>query len=264
MAARRKIELEQWKARLSAVLRRNTARGRQRSTAKREPLRGVVDATQAVMTVLYDDCASFVEGAARQTGHLLSGALQRRATARIWLPSFITLGAADVALSTNTFARSAKCLGIVGAVGGAGLVVSSATDLWHAETAEEVLDATGDLAWGVQGISYLTAAPATAVMTAGLGFVGAVVQMSAGLLRITQGIRVRDPHTVKLGTLDVGGGMLWAALDVASWGNPLVLGTYVVLMVGREAYASKEALRKSWRSPPRLLRAANGWSAWTL
>jgi hypothetical protein len=78
--------------------------------------------------------------------------------------------------------------------------------------------------------------------------------MSAGVLRIQRGIRQRDKHDVKLGTLDVGGGILWAALDVAAWANPLVLGSYVVLMVGREAYANKDALRKTWLFPSRAAR----------
>jgi hypothetical protein len=125
-------------------------------------------------------------------------------------------------------------------------------DLLRAGSAEEVLDAGGDLAWGAQGISYMTvSSPTITTLTTGLGFVGAVVQMSAGVLRIQRGVRTKDAHDVKLGALDVGGGILWAALDVAAWGNPLVLGSYVVLMVGREAYANKDALRKAWLFPSR-------------
>ena len=49
---------------------------------------------------------------------------------------------------------------------------------------------------------------------------------------------------MKLGALDLGAGILWGALDVVGWSHPVVLGTYVATMVGREAYANKDALRE--------------------
>jgi hypothetical protein len=217
----------------------------------------VVKASRTALAVIADDCTAFAEGAARQTQRVVDEALKRNTTGRIWLPSFSALGATDVAVSANAALSSTKglgAIGAVGAVGGAGLIISSTLDLMRAGSAEEVLDASGDLAWGAQGLSYLSASPAVATVTTGLGFVGAVVQMSAGVLRIQRGIRLRNTHELKLGTLDVGGGILWAALDVAAWGNPLVLGSYVVLMVGREAYANKNALRKTWLFPSRSLR----------
>jgi hypothetical protein len=203
------------------------------------------------MSVIGYDCTSFVEAAAEHTRRVLQPALQRKTASRIWLPSFLALGATDIARSSSALAATMKGLGVVGAVGGVGLMAASTLDLRRAETPEEVLDATGDFAWGVQGLSYLTAAPTAARLTVGLGFIGAFVQMSAGMIRITRGIRIRDMQIVKLGTLDLGGGILWAALDVAAWGNPLVLGSYVVLMVGREVYANKEALECAWLSPRR-------------
>ena len=213
---------------------------------------GLVRASRVLVAVIADDCISFVEGAARQTQRMRDER-QRKTSARIWLPSFIGLGATDVALASSTLARSAKGLGVVGAVGGAGLIVASTLDLSRAQTAEEALDAAGDLAWGLQGLSYLTVTTTAVRWTAGVGFVGAVVQMSAGMLRISHGVRVRDSEALKLGTLDLGGGMLWAALDVAAWASPLALAGFVVLMVGREAYANRDALRKAWPSPPWLV-----------
>jgi hypothetical protein len=145
-----------------------------------------------------------------------------------------------------------KGLEVVGAVGGVGLMVASTVNLWRAETSDEALDATADLAWGAQGFSYITGATRAASLTTGLGLVGAVVRMSVGVLRIRRGLQRSNPQTVKLGTLDLGVGMLWGALDVAGLGHPLVLGSYVALMVGREAYANKDALRKSWLFPRRF------------
>jgi hypothetical protein len=163
-------------------------------------------------------------------------------TAKVWLPSFVSLGAVDVALSSSAVARSVKGLELVGGVAGVGLMAASTLDLWHAESPEQQLDAGSDLLWGAQGLSYLSSSSSIATFALGLGFVGAVAQMSSGALRIARGIQRRESETVKLGALDLGGGALWAGWDVAGWGNPLFLASYVLLMVGREAYANKEAV----------------------
>jgi hypothetical protein len=202
----------------------------------------LAQASRAAMAAVAYDATSWIQSA---TEHMQQ-ALARRSTQRIWLPSFLGLGATDIAFSSSRLSRAAKGLALVGAAGGAGLMAASSLDLWHAKTPEEVLDASGDLAWGAQGLSYIAAAPATARLVAGLGLVGAAAQMSAGVMRIARGVSLRDMQALKLGGLDLSGGILWAALDVAGWSNPVVLGSYVVLMVGREAYANRDALRKSW------------------
>jgi hypothetical protein len=124
------------------------------------------------------------------------------------------------------------------------LIAASTLDLWHAESPEQQLDAGSDLMWGAQGLSYLVSSPGVATLATGFGFVGAVAQISSGALRVARGIRRRDAETVKLGALDLGGGALWAGWDIAGWGNPLFLASYVLLMVGREAYANKDAVRQ--------------------
>jgi hypothetical protein len=207
------------------------------------------ESSRAAMAAIAYDATSWVRTVADHTQQ----AIQRRSTGRIWLPSFLGLGAMDVAFSSSRLSRVAN-LGVVGAAGGAGLIAASSLDLWHAKTPEEFLDASGDLAWGAQGLSYVSAAPAMARLVTGLGLVGAAAQMSSGVMRIARGVSLRDKQALKLGGLDLGGGILWAALDVAGWSNPLILGSYVVLMVGREAYANKDALRKSWMSSPSVQR----------
>ena len=67
--------------------------------------------------------------------------------------------------------------------------------------------------------------------------------MSVGAVRIRRGVQTGDKQAVKLGALDLGAGILWGALDVAGWSHPVVLGSYVATMVGREVYANKDALR---------------------
>jgi hypothetical protein len=202
----------------------------------------IAQASRAAMATIAHDATSWIQGVADHTQQ----ALTRRSTGRIWLPSFLGLGATDVAFSSSRLSRAAKGLALVGAAGGAGLMAASSLDLWHAKTPEEVLDASGDFAWGAQGLTYIAAAPAAARWVAGLGLVGAAAQMSAGVMRIARGVSLRDMQALKLGGLDLSGGILWAALDVAGWSNPVILGSYVVLMVGREAYANKDALRRSW------------------
>jgi hypothetical protein len=213
---------------------------------RRPPAAGsiVAQASRAAMAAVAYDATSWVQRVADHTQQ----ALTRRSTGHIWLPSFLGLGATDIAFSSSRLSRAAKGLTLVGAAGGAGLMAASSLDLWHSKTPEEFLDASGDFAWGAQGLSYITAAPATARFVAGLGLVGAAAQMSAGVMRIARGVSLRDMQALKLGGLDLSGGILWAALDVAGWSNPVVLGSYVVLMVGREAYANRDALRKSWLS----------------
>jgi hypothetical protein len=241
--------LENWTAKLGRSLLAKKQRSRRRPAEK-----GSARAFyETALEVIAHDCTSFVEGAASQTRRVVKDVRKKKnATGRIWLPSFLGLGATDFVLSTKALGGTTKGLGLLGAAGGVGLIAASSLDLWRSQTPEEFLDAGGDLAWGVQGLSYLTVTPSVATLTTGLGFVGAVVQMSSGVLRITRGVRVKDTHSMKLGALDIGGGILWAALDVAAWGNPIVLGSYVVLMVGREAYANKDALRQRWLKPKAL------------
>jgi hypothetical protein len=263
----RTVQIEVWKARLARALGKKSllkescaARPQtRRSTPKndeRAGTMGAVEASRAAVAIIAYDCTSFVDAAARQTERVLHKALQKSSIMTIGLSSSVAVGSTDVALAASSAARSVKGLEVVGALGGVGLMAASTLNMWRAETSEEALDATADLAWGAQGFSYVTGATRAAAFTTGLGFVGAAVRMSAGVVRIRRGLRSRNLQTVKLGTLDLGVGMLWGALDVAGLGHPVVLGSYVVMMVGREAYANREALRKWWLFPKRFFPCA--------
>jgi hypothetical protein len=195
------------------------------------------------MAVLASDCTSFAEAAARQTQHGFSVLRQKTSLRKVWLPSFVALGSADVAIASVTAARSSLGLESLGALGGLGLIGVSIMNLWRARTSEQALDATADLAWGVQGFSYVTGAARVASLTTVMGFVGAASRMSVGVIRIRRGLRTGDNQAVKLGALDLGAGVLWGALDIAGWSHPVVLGSYVLAMVSREVYANKDALR---------------------
>jgi hypothetical protein len=248
----RTVSLEPEKARFAGALV-GDERPR-RPVAKREPVSrgGFVGALRAVANVIADDCTSFADAAVRQTQRVVLETVHKASNRSIWLPSFLALGSADVAIASR-LSRTTVGLEAVGAAGGAGLVAVSTMNLWRARTSEERLDAVADFAWGVQGFTYITGAARVASVTAGMGFVGAAARMSVGALRIWTGIRERDTQAVKLGTLDLGAGTLWAALDVAGLGHPLVLGSYVVMMVGREAYANRDALRKAVAGFPQRL-----------
>jgi hypothetical protein len=227
--------------------RANTKRANAQTRSARASARkkSLVETSRTAMAVLASDCTSFAEAAARQTQRSFSSIAQQTVSLRkVWLPSFVALGSADVAIASVTAARSSLGLEAVGALGGLGLMGVSTVNLWRARTSEEALDAAADLAWGVQGFSYVTGAARIAPLTTGMGFVGAAARMSVGVVRIRRGVRTGDKQSVKLGALDLGAGILWGALDVAGWSHPVVLGSYVAMMVGREAYANKDALRE--------------------
>jgi hypothetical protein len=244
----RSVDLRSLKARLvRAVLgtQGTPRRARGKRTRAKPTTTSIVETSRAALAVLANDCTSFAEAAARQTQRsYTSVAHQTFWLRKVWLPSFVALGSADVALASITAARSSLGLEAVGAVGGLGLIGVSTVNLWRARTSEQALDAAADLAWGVQGFSYVTGAARIAPLTTGMGFVGAAARMSVGVVRIRRGVRTGDKHAVKLGALDLGAGILWGALDVAGWSHPVVLGGYVVTMVGREAYANKDAIRQ--------------------
>lgn len=173
------------------------------------------------------------EGRARLSG-MISDKL-------VWLASFAALGSAEVAMIS---ARPAAVLQVVrglGLAGAGGLVVTAGRDLRLARDAAARLDAANDLAWGLQGLAGLSFPDwATAQAAAlGLGIAGAAAQTGVGLLRIGRGIRDRDGPSLKLGLLDLGGGLLWLGWDLVGLQQPLYVGSYVVLMIAREAYANR-------------------------
>jgi hypothetical protein len=162
----------------------------------------------------------------------------------IWIPSFLALGAADVASSTRGMAVSTRAVDFLGAAGGIGLVAGSMRDWQKARTLDEHLDAGNDLAWGTQGLLYLSSAPLASKVGLGFGLVGSLAQSWVGVRRIRQGLQHGDGEAVKLGALDLGGGLLWLSWDVAGVGSPLFVASYVAVMIGREAYVSREGLKR--------------------
>ena len=172
------------------------------------------------------------------------GLAHENATRAIYLPSFVALGTVDVVLGTTAAAGATVALGTVGAVSGAGILLSSGLDYSRAETTEDKLDAANDLAWGGQGVLYLIYSATAKKIAVGLGCLGAVAQLYVGARRIRQSLADGDQQKMKLGVLDLGGGLLWLGWDLGGLGQPLVVGSYVVLMVAREAYASRSGLKR--------------------
>jgi hypothetical protein len=165
---------------------------------------------------------------------------------QVWLPSCIGLGAADIASVAHKSGPLLKGIEMVGLPGAAGLVAVSIHDLKKAETMHEKMDAGGDLTWGVQGLLYLSSsAPAVSTCALGFGLVGAATQTTVGFKRIKDGLVQQDLSKIKLGALDVGGGLLWIGWDLLAWEQPLFIGSYVLLMIGREAYASRDVV-ETW------------------
>lgn len=162
---------------------------------------------------------------------------------KVWLASFVALGTADFGSLIQLSSTSLVALDGLGVVGGAGLVGTSATALKKSRSPEEKLDAANNIAWGGQGLMYLVPSSAGALQIGlGLGLVGSAMQTAVGLMRVGRGLRSSDHSMVKLGLLDVGGGLLWLGWDLAGVRQPLFISAYIVAKAGREAYANREAL----------------------
>ena len=178
-----------------------------------------------------------VDEAAEQTDS--GGVLSSK---QVWLASFVALGTADFGSLTQLTSTSLAVLDGLGAVGGAGLIATSAGGLKKGSSDEEKLDAANNIAWGGQGLMYL--APSTLgawEVALGLGLVGSAMQTAVGVMRVRRGLLASDLPTVKLGMLDVGGGLLWLAWDLVGARHPVFISAYIVAKAGREAYANREA-----------------------
>jgi hypothetical protein len=168
-------------------------------------------------------------------------------TQAIWVPSFVALGVADVASSTRGLAVSSKAVDFLGVAGGFGLMAASVQDFRHAKTLEQQLDAANDFAWGGQGLLYLGTSKAAAGASLGFGIVGGMAQSWVGARRVMQGLQKGDGGLTKLGALDLGGGLLWLTWDIVGMGTPVFVAGYVVLMLGREAYANRREIQGAGR-----------------
>ncbi len=187
---------------------------------------------------LLDRCKRFLRSAKeRLTGH----------KDRVWLGSAVSLASAELgetALATSRVAGRAARSGRVGLrlfgfAGAAGLALTGAHELGLAASTSEKLDAASDLAWGAQGLSDGLLGKAAL----GLGVVGALCQTAAGCRRIYKGWKEHDRAKVKLGALDLAGGLTWLGWDLAGTSNPYFLGAYAGIMIAREGYANRDALK---------------------
>jgi hypothetical protein len=120
------------------------------------------------------------------------------------------------------------------------------------------MDAGSDLAWGSQGMASLVQHSTLTRIAQGLGVVGGLCQIGAGCHRILVGSRQHDRSQIKLGMLDVAGGALWLGWDLAGFSNPWFIGGYAAVMVGREAYDNRDALKTLGRRAGEKVRCAYG------
>jgi len=183
-----------------------------------------------------------------ETKEALGRALRNRdAPLVIYLPSFMLLGTADVVSGTTIAAGAAGAIGAMGVVGGVGVIAASVLGNSRAKTSEDKLDAASDFAWGAQGLFYLVSSKVTMQAALGLGLIGGLTQTYVGARRIWQALKDRNQEKLRLGALDICGGLLWLGWDVLGFSQPLVVGSYVVLMVAREVYASRQDLARLGR-----------------
>lgn len=161
----------------------------------------------------------------------------------LWLASFVALGTADFGALASAGASSLLALEGLGVAGGTGLIVTSAKDLKRTTSTEEKLDAANNIAWGGQGLMYLFPGSTGALeLGLGLGLVGSAMQTAVGLMRVQRGLVRSDRSMIKLGALDVGGGLLWLGWDLLGIRQPLFVGAYILAKAGREAYVGRKTL----------------------
>jgi hypothetical protein len=160
---------------------------------------------------------------------------------KVRFPTFAAIGVADVALPMVTSSTGILGLELVGGLGGVGLMAVSALDLKKAKTTDEKLDAVNSFSWGTQALCYLASSAAVHTAAMGFGLVGAATQAVVGVRRIKQGLAEDDRRLTGLGALDVGSGVVWFAGTAMYW--PLFLGSYALMMIGREAYVNDRAVK---------------------
>lgn len=176
----------------------------------------------------------------------------------VWMGSSMSLGTAElVTLSEKAtpFIRGMRWVGLAGA---AGLTYTASRDLQQARSANERMDAVGDLAWGVEGLLYLAKPTSQLLGTVAqhVGIVGGFCQTAVGCRRIYQGIKQRNREKITLGALDVAGGLTWLAWDALAWENPLFIASYAGFMVAREAYDNRAELKAFGKKMGGRLRCA--------
>jgi len=217
---------------------------------------------EAPRRCLLDRCRAFLHSAKERFS---------RRKDHVWLGSSVSLGTAELGdalaasatagqVATKTSGRLLGGLRFLGLAGAVGLAATGAHDLYRAASVSQRLDAASDLAWGVQGSINMGTAGTGLIgnMATGFGVVGAVCQTAAGCRRLYKGWKEHDRSKMKLGALDVAGGLTWLGWDVAGWSNPYFLGAYAGLMVTREVYANKDAIKAFGQRTAEKVRCAYG------
>lgn len=173
-----------------------------------------------------------------------------------WAISSGTLGLAETTYLASKTTPLLSGLQRLGFLGGLGLTYSATRDLKKAKNTSERMDAMGDLAWGIEGAFEFSP-----IFSGGLGklapivgTIGGICQTGVGLRRMWQGVKQRDWCKVKLGALDFASGQLWLAWDLLKWENPVTVGGFVGLMIGREVYANRAAIGASFKRGAKQLK----------
>jgi hypothetical protein len=149
-----------------------------------------------------------------------------------------------------------------GAIGAGGLIVTSAHGLATARGAADRLDAGSDLAWGLRGLSTYAAGAGASTgwlhAAQGLGAVGALCQVGAGSCRIRLGLERHDRSLVRIGALDLAGGLLSLSWNLLGVSSPWLIGAYAATMAVREIYANREPLKAFARRAGQKVRCTVG------
>jgi len=116
---------------------------------------------------------------------------------------------------------------------------SGVRQLLNARQNLERLDGGSSTAWGMQGVA---GALGKALPLASVA--GAACKTAAGCQRLARGLRAGDASMVKLGALDLAGGLAWGGWCVAGPAVPVVA---IGLNLAREVYVHRDALQEAGR-----------------
>jgi hypothetical protein len=173
-----------------------------------------------------------------------------------WAISSGTLGLAETTYLASKTTPLISGLQRLGFWGGLGLTYSATRDMKKAKNASERMDAVGDLAWGLEGAFEFSPIFSNGLgkLAPIVGTIGGFCQTGVGLRRIWRGVKQRDWCKVKLGGLDLASGVLWLAWDLFGVENPVTVCGFVGLMIGREVYANRGAIKASFKHGAKKLK----------
>ncbi len=134
-------------------------------------------------------------------------------------------------------------LGLSG-IGSVGLIAHGAYTLAKSRDREERVSAVRSLGWGIEGATRLAYFATPFAEKAGI--LGGSVQAGIGVYNLCRGVRQKDRRRILLGSLDLGGGLMFGASALAAC-NPVLLGGAIALTTCRFVVENKAKIKSTFQ-----------------